>query len=103
MERARDQKITAKQMQGATFTITNYGSLGGRWALPVISLGQAGILGVGKIEERPIVVEGQVEARPTLPIVLVADHRLIDGDVAEAFKSSIMEDLLEPLNLLVSE
>ena len=103
VERARDQKITAKQMQGATFTITNYGSLGGRWALPVISLGQAGILGVGKIEERPIVVEGQVEARPTLPIVLGADHRLIDGDVAEAFKSSIMEDLLEPLNLLVSE
>ena len=103
VERARDQKITAKQMQGATFTITNYGSLGGRWALPIISLGQAGILGVGKIEERPIVVEGQVEARPTLPIVLGADHRLIDGDVAEAFKSSIMEDLLEPLNLLVSE
>ena len=66
-------------------------------------IGQAGILGVGKIEERPIVVEGQVEARPTLPIVLGADHRLIDGDVAEAFKSSIMEDLLEPLNLLVPE
>ena len=103
VELARDHKITVEQMQGATFTITNYGSLGGRWALPVISLGQAGILGVGKIEERPFAVEGKVEARPTLPIVLGADHRLIDGDVAEAFKNSIMNDLLEPLNLLVTE
>lgn len=100
---AREQKIGAAQMQGATFTITNYGSLGGRWALPIISSGQAGILGIGKIEERPIVVEGKVEARSTIPIVLGADHRLIDGDVAEAFKSSIISDLLEPLNLLVAE
>ena len=103
VELARDHEISAHQMQGATFTITNYGSLGGRWALPVISLGQAGILGVGKIEERPVVLDGKVEARPTLPIVLGADHRLIDGDVSEAFKNSIMSDLLEPLNLLVAE
>tara|TARA_B100000929_G_scaffold128883_1_gene102104 strand:- start:3421 stop:4692 length:1272 start_codon:yes stop_codon:yes gene_type:complete len=103
VELAREHKITVEQMQGTTFTITNYGSLGGRWALPVISLGQAGILGVGKIEERPVAVDGKVEARPTLPIVLGADHRLIDGDVAEAFKNSIMNDLLEPLNLLVTE
>ena len=103
VELARERKITVEQMQGATFTITNYGALGGRWALPIISLGQAGILGVGKIEDRPVAVEGKVEARPTLPIVLGADHRLIDGDVAEAFKNSIMNDLLEPLNLLVTE
>ena len=102
VELAREQKIKAQQMQGATFTVTNYGSLGGRWALPIISKGQAGILGVGKIEERPIVVEGKVEARPTMPIVLGADHRLIDGDVAEAFKNSVMNDLREPLNLLVT-
>ena len=103
VELSRDNKISAPQMQGATFTISNYGSLGGRWALPVISLGQAGILGIGKIEERPVVHDGKVEARPTLPIVLGADHRLIDGDVSEAFKNSIMNDLLEPLNLLVTE
>ena len=103
VELSRDNKISAHQMQGATFTISNYGSLGGRWALPVISLGQAGILGIGKIEERPVVHDGKVEARPTLPIVLGADHRLIDGDVSEAFKNSIMNDLLEPLNLLVTE
>ena len=103
VELARNLKISANQMQGATFTITNYGSLGGRWARPIISTGQAGILGIGKIEERPLVVEGEVLARPTLPIVLGADHRLIDGDVAEAFKNSIMNDILEPLNLLVEE
>ena len=103
VELSRDNKISANQMQGATFTITNYGSLGRRRGLPVISLGQAGILGIGKIEERPVVHDGKVEARPTLPIVLGADHRLIDGDVSEAFKNSIMNDLLEPLNLLVTE
>ena len=102
VELSRTQKLTAQQMQGATFTITNYGSLGGRWALPIISKGQSGILGVGKIEERPVVVDGKVEARPTIPLVLGADHRLIDGDVAEAFKNSVMSDLLEPLNLLVA-
>ena len=103
VELARNQKISANQMQGATFTITNYGSLGGRWAVPIISTGQAGILGIGNIVVRPLVVEGEVLARPTLPIVLGADHRLIDGDVAEAFKNSIMNDILEPLNLLVEE
>ena len=98
---ARNNKLNAKDLQGATFTITNYGSLGGRWALPIIPKNQAAILGLGKIEERPIVIEGKVEARATLPLVLGADHRLIDGDVVEAFKNSLIDNLLEPLNLLV--
>ena len=100
---ARTGKLKANDLSGATFTITNYGALGGRWALPIIPPGQAGILGIGAISERPVVVDGQVEARPTLPIVLGADHRLVDGDLAEAFKSSVMGDLVEPLNLLVGD
>ncbi|MEE2767654.1 MAG: dihydrolipoamide acetyltransferase family protein [Actinomycetota bacterium] len=100
---ARTGKLTASDLSGATFTITNYGALGGRWALPIIPPGQAGILGIGAISERPVVIDGQVEARSTLPIVLGADHRLVDGDLAEAFKRSVMDDLVEPLNLLVGD
>ena len=99
--RGRDGTLTAADLSGATFTITNYGSMGGRWATPIIPPGQAAILGLGAVADRPVVVDGQVVARPTLPIVLGSDHRLIDGDLASAFKGSITADLLEPLNLLV--
>lgn len=99
--RGRDGTLTAADLAGGTFTITNYGSLGGRWATPLIVPGQAAILGLGAIADRPLVVDGEVVARPTLPIVLGADHRLIDGDLSSAFRRAITEDLLEPLRLLV--
>ena len=101
VNQARDGSLTAADLTGGTFTITNYGALGGRWALPIIPPGQAGILGLGSIAERPLAIDGRVEARPTLPLVLGVDHRLVDGDLAEAFKRSVMDDLAEPLNLLV--
>ena len=100
-DQARAGKLTAADLTGGTFTITNYGALGGRWALPIIPPGQAGILGLGTIADRPLAIDGRVEARPTLPLVLGVDHRLVDGDLAEAFKRSLMDDLAEPLNLLV--
>ena len=100
-DQARVGKLTAADLAGGTFTITNYGALGGRWALPIIPPGQAGILGLGTIADRPLAIDGRVEARPTLPLVLGVDHRLVDGDLAEAFKRSLMDDLAEPLNLLV--
>ena len=100
-DRARQGDLSASDLSGATFTITNYGSLGGRFATPIIPPGQGAILGLGAVAERPIVVDGAVEARPTLPVVLGADHRLIDGDLAEAFRCSIVDDLSEPLHLLM--
>ena len=99
--RARQGDLSASDLSGATFTITNYGSLGGRFATPIIPPGQGAILGLGAVAERPIVVDGAVVARPTLPVVLGADHRLIDGDLAEAFRRSIVDDLSEPLHLLM--
>jgi len=99
--RARTGEATTADLTGATFTITNYGSLGGRFATPIIPPGQGAILGLGAVAERPVVVDGAVVARPTLPVVLGADHRIIDGDLAEAFRRSVVEDLTEPLNLLV--
>ena len=100
-DRARQGDLSASDISGATFTITNYGSLGGRFATPIIPPGQGAILGLGAVAERPIVVDGAVVARPTLPVVLGADHRLIDGDLAEAFRRSIVDDLSEPLHLLM--
>ena len=100
-DRARQGNLSASDLSGATFTITNYGSLGGRFATPIIPPGQGAILGLGAVAERPIVVDGAVVARPTLPVVLGADHRLIDGDLAEAFRRAIVDDLSEPLHLLM--
>ncbi len=99
--RARSGQATAADLSGATFTITNYGSLGGRFATPIIPPGQGAILGLGAVAERPVAVDGTVVARPTLPVVLGADHRIIDGDLAEAFRRAVVDDLSEPLNLLV--
>ena len=98
---ARAGDATAAELSGATFTITNYGSLGGRFATPIIPPGQGAILGLGAVAERPVAVDGAVVARPTLPVVLGADHRIIDGDLAEAFRQAVVADLAEPLNLLV--
>jgi len=99
--RARNGDLDSTHLRGATFTITNYGSLGGRWATPIIPPGQSAILGLGRIEKRPAVHEDIVVPRPMLPVVVGADHRIIDGDLLEAFKNSIFEDLKDPLRLLI--
>jgi len=102
-DRARADDLSAADLSGATFTVTNYGSLGGRFATPIIPPGQGAILGLGSVAERPVAVDGAVVARPTLPVVLGADHRLIDGDLAEAFRRTVVDDLIEPLHLLVGD
>jgi pyruvate dehydrogenase E2 component (dihydrolipoamide acetyltransferase) len=87
-------------MQGGTGTITNYGSLGGRFATPMIRPPEASIVGFGSIRERPIVIDGAVAARPTLPISVAVDHRLIDGDLMTAFQEHIIGLLTDPVALL---
>jgi len=101
VDAARSGELSAADLSGATFTITNYGSLGGRFATPIIPPGQGAILGLGAVAERPVAIDGEVVARPTLPLVLGADHRLIDGDLAEAFRRAVADDLAEPLHLLI--
>ena len=98
---ARDKTITAAQMQGGTCTITNYGSLGGRYASPIIRSPEAAIVGFGSIQIRPSVVGGEVAARPTLPVVTAADHRIIDGDLMTAFTEDVMAMLRNPITMLV--
>ncbi len=98
---ARAGGVTTDQLRGGTFTISNYGSLGGRYATPIIRSPEVGIVGFGSIRERPFVVDGDVRARPTLPIAVAADHRLIDGDVMTAFQEHVIESLSHPAVLLV--
>ncbi len=97
---ARDRTITAERLRGGTGTITNYGSLGGRFATPMIRPPEVSIVGFGSIRQRPFVVDGTVMARMTLPISVAVDHRLIDGDVMTAFQEHIIGLLSDPVALL---
>ncbi len=96
---ARDGSITNADLTGGTCTVTNYGSLGGHFAAPIIKPPEAAIVGFGSIKDRPVVVDGVVVAAPTLPIAVGVDHRLIDGDVMTAFQEHIISRLLSPIVL----
>jgi pyruvate/2-oxoglutarate dehydrogenase complex dihydrolipoamide acyltransferase (E2) component len=98
---ARNRTVRPDELRGGTFTLTNYGALGGRFATPLILPGQAGIMGFGAIRERAMVVDGAVVARPALPVVFSADHRIIDGDLSVAFQEAVLGIVAEPLTLLL--
>lgn len=97
---ARNRRLDVADLRGGTFTISNYGALGGRYATPLIRPPEVGIMGFGAIRPRPFVVDGEVRARPTLPWSLSADHRLIDGDLATAFAEHVAGLLADPIALL---
>ncbi|MFB6297579.1 MAG: 2-oxo acid dehydrogenase subunit E2 [Salinirussus sp.] len=101
VERARDREIAPDEMQGGTFTITNFGTVGGEYATPIINFPEAAILGLGAIEQRPVVADGEVVARHTLPLSLTVDHRLIDGAEAAAFVNEVKRYLNDPSLLLL--
>ncbi|WP_433628600.1 2-oxo acid dehydrogenase subunit E2 [Halomicrococcus sp. NG-SE-24] len=102
VQKARDRTISREEMQGGTFTITNFGAIGGEYATPIINHPEVAILGLGELKQRPTVVDGEVEARYTLPISLSIDHRIIDGAVAAEFANQVLEYLNNP-NLLLLE
>ena len=97
---ARSRAVDLADLQGGTFTISNYGAFGGRFATPIIRPPEVAIMGFGAIRPRPFVVDGEVKARPTLPWSLSCDHRLIDGDVATAFAEYVLGLLADPVALL---
>jgi pyruvate dehydrogenase E2 component (dihydrolipoamide acetyltransferase) len=103
--RARERKLKPAEMKGGTFSITNFGAIGGEYATPIINYPETAILGLGAIEERPVVREGadgasEVVPAPTLPLSLSIDHRVVDGAVAAEFANTVMEHLETPLLLL---
>jgi pyruvate dehydrogenase E2 component (dihydrolipoamide acetyltransferase) len=99
--KARDRSIEREEMQGGTFTITNFGPIGGEYATPLINHPETAILGLGAIEQRPTVVDGDVVAEYTLPLSLSIDHRVIDGAEAANFANTVIDYLEHPgLSLL---
>jgi 2-oxoglutarate dehydrogenase E2 component (dihydrolipoamide succinyltransferase) len=99
--RARDGKLTIDDMQGATFTISNGGVYGSLMSTPILNAPQSGILGMHKIQERPVVIGGQVVARPMMYLALTYDHRIVDGKEAVTFLVRVKELIEDPERLLL--
>lgn len=100
--RARQGRLSMEEMQGGTFTITNGGVFGSLLATPIINPPQTGILGMHKIEDRPVVEKGQIVIRPMMYVALSYDHRLIDGKDSVQFLVSVKELLEDPSRLLLN-
>ena len=98
--KARENKLSMEEMQGGTFTITNGGVFGSLMSTPIINIPQSAILGMHKIQERPVVLDGQVVARPMMYLALSYDHRIIDGRESVSFLVRVKE-LLENPDLLL--
>lgn len=99
--RARDGKLTIDEMTGGTFTISNGGIFGSLMSTPILNSPQTGILGMHKIQERPVAINGQVVIRPMMYVALSYDHRLIDGREAVTFLVRIKENIENPERLLL--
>lgn len=95
-ERARQRTLAPAELQGGTFTVSNYGALGGVWGTPVITPPEAAILGVGRIADEALVRDGAVVARPVAPLSLTFDHRVIDGATAQRFLNALVGHLENP-------
>jgi 2-oxoglutarate dehydrogenase E2 component (dihydrolipoamide succinyltransferase) len=99
--RARDGQLKIEEMQGGTFTITNGGIYGSLMSTPILNAPQAGILGMHKIQERPMAIGGKVEIRPMMYLALSYDHRVIDGKEAVTFLVRVKESLEDPARLVL--
>ncbi len=95
-KRARDGKLKLEEMKGATFTITNIGSIGGTYATPIINHPEVAIFGMYKIQDRPFVVDGQLEVAKFMNFTVTCDHRLIDGAEAARFLAAFIKRIENP-------
>jgi 2-oxoglutarate dehydrogenase E2 component (dihydrolipoamide succinyltransferase) len=101
--KARDSKLTLEEMTGGTFTITNGGVFGSLLSTPIINIPQSAILGMHKIQDRPMAINGKVEIRPMMYLALSYDHRIIDGKESVGFLVRVKELLENPMLLLVGK
>jgi len=100
-KRARDGQLKIEELQGGTFTISNGGVYGSLMSTPILNAPQSGILGMHKIQERPMVVAGKVEVRPMMYLALSYDHRIVDGREAVTFLVRVKESLEDPARLVL--
>ena len=99
--RARDGALKIEEMQGGTFTISNGGVYGSLMSTPILNAPQSGILGMHKIQERPVVIGGKIEARPMMYLALSYDHRIVDGREAVTFLVRVKEGLEDPARIVL--
>jgi 2-oxoglutarate dehydrogenase E2 component (dihydrolipoamide succinyltransferase) len=99
--KGRDGKLSMDEMTGGTFTITNGGVFGSMMSTPILNMPQSAILGLHKIQERPMAVNGQVVIRPMMYLALSYDHRIIDGREAVTFLVRVKEAIEDPQRLLI--
>jgi 2-oxoglutarate dehydrogenase E2 component (dihydrolipoamide succinyltransferase) len=100
-KKARDGQLSIDDMQGGTFTISNGGVYGSLMSTPILNAPQSGILGMHKIQERPMVVNGQIVIRPMMYLALSYDHRVVDGQGAVTFLVKVKEAIEDPQRLLL--
>jgi 2-oxoglutarate dehydrogenase E2 component (dihydrolipoamide succinyltransferase) len=100
-KRARDGALKIEEMQGGTFTISNGGVYGSLMSTPILNAPQSGILGMHKIQERPVVHAGKIEARPMMYLALSYDHRIVDGREAVTFLVRVKENLEDPARIVL--
>jgi len=100
-QRAREGKLKLEELSGGTFTITNGGIYGSLLSTPILNPPQSGILGMHKIEERPVVVDGQIVIRPMMYVALSYDHRIVDGREAVQFLVRVKECIEAPERMLL--
>ncbi len=100
-KRARNGQLAIDELQGGTFTITNGGIYGSLMSTPILNAPQSGILGMHKIQERPMVVGGKIEVRPMMYLALSYDHRIVDGKEAVTFLVRVKENLEDPQRLML--
>jgi 2-oxoglutarate dehydrogenase E2 component (dihydrolipoamide succinyltransferase) len=99
--KARDGQLKIEDMQGGTFTISNGGVYGSLMSMPILNAPQSGILGMHKIQERPVVVAGKIEIRPMMYLALTYDHRVVDGQGAVTFLVRVKEALEDPARIVL--
>ncbi|HYM18470.1 MAG TPA: 2-oxo acid dehydrogenase subunit E2, partial [Micropepsaceae bacterium] len=99
--RARDNKLKLEELLGGTFTISNGGVFGSLMSTPILNMPQSGILGMHKIQNRPVAVGDKIEIRPMMYLALSYDHRLVDGREAVTFLVRVKENLEDPQRLLL--
>jgi pyruvate dehydrogenase E2 component (dihydrolipoamide acetyltransferase) len=93
---ARERRLRSEQLAGGTFTVSNYGSLGGWLGTPIIRPGEVAILGVGRVQERPVARDGRVVVRPIVALAVSGDHRVLDGHTLGAFVSDVVALIEDP-------
>ena len=99
---ARDGKLSIADMTGGTFTISNGGIYGSLMSSPILNSPESGILGMHKIQERPMAIDGKMEIRPMMYLALSYDHRIVDGKGAVTFLVRVKENLEDPRRLLIN-